>query len=422
MKNMKKQSLSSQNHPSHFSKRALLIWLVSVSFVLFQFFLQLSSGVIIATIMKELQYNALMGGLLSSAFYYVYTSMQIPAGILFDRFNTRYILTFSALLCGLSCILFARCSHFHTLLGGRLLIGAGSSFAFVGLAHLLRQHFPIKYFAVMIGLSETLAFLLIALGMANLGSLIQNFGWRSFMLFAGITGLVIALHCWLFLPKAPPPLQQPLKPSAPNIETMRVLLSNRYIWINGLFVALGFTVITVFAAMWAVPFLEAKLDCSIKQAGIIDAWLFVGAAISCPLGGYLFNLFSNHRWVTMGSSLITALLLSMIIYLPIQSIWVITVLMFLLGLCCGGYMLAFSIINDLAPQHCQSTATGFTNTMAMISAPIFLPLIGYLVDYTKQTYQIPQLLAYKMALLMMPAGLILAAILAGCLPKEINSQ
>ena len=132
----------------------LRIWLVSVSFVLFQFFLQLSSGVVIGAIMRDMHLSALIAGALSASFYLVYTGLQIPVGILFDCKNARLLLTFTTLLCSLGCFTFASS---HSLIGlfiGRTLMGIGSSFAFVGLSHLLRQHFPLRQFSFMVGLSE----------------------------------------------------------------------------------------------------------------------------------------------------------------------------------------------------------------------------------------------------------------------------
>ena len=73
--------------------------MVGVTFVLFQFFLQLSSGVIINSIMTEMKLTALMAGILSSSFYLIYTIMQIPVGILFDRQSTRLLLSISAIVC-----------------------------------------------------------------------------------------------------------------------------------------------------------------------------------------------------------------------------------------------------------------------------------------------------------------------------------
>src|SRR3990167_5585057 len=122
------------------------IWMVSTSFVLLQFFLQLSSGVVIGSIMYEMNLSALTAAMLSSSFYIIYTGLQIPVGILCDKNNPKILLTTTALICGFGCLIFASSHTLISLFIGRFLIGIGSAFAFVSLAHLVRRHYPINNF------------------------------------------------------------------------------------------------------------------------------------------------------------------------------------------------------------------------------------------------------------------------------------
>src|ERR1700753_1079794 len=115
--------MSTLPSPPAYSSKPTIIWLVSVFFVLFQFFLQLSSGIVIGAIMHEKGLTALTAGLLSSAFYYVYTTMQIPVGLLFDRYNTRNLLSLNALFCAVGCFLFSTGHNLFVLFLGRLIIG-----------------------------------------------------------------------------------------------------------------------------------------------------------------------------------------------------------------------------------------------------------------------------------------------------------
>ena len=281
------------------------IWLVGVSFVLFQFFLQLSSGVVIGAIMQDMQLSALIAGLLSSAFYIVYTSLQIPVGILFDYKNTRVLLAVNALLCSIGCFIFAASHSLTGLFLGRFIIGAGSAFAFVGLSHVLRQHYPSNKFAFMIGLSETLAFIATVIGMIVLGALVTKWGWRGFINFAGSIGLLIAYFCWKHIPDSEPSTQSTHHYGRQLLK----ILANGKAWINGLFVGLTFTVVTVFGALWAVPFIQVKLNCDLQKSSLITALFFVGTALSCPLFGWLSTLFTKRKPLLFSSCLSTAILL-----------------------------------------------------------------------------------------------------------------
>ena len=56
------------------------VWFVAAAFTLFQFFLQLSSGVMIDALMKSFSLAAFGAGILAGSYYYIYTALQIPAG------------------------------------------------------------------------------------------------------------------------------------------------------------------------------------------------------------------------------------------------------------------------------------------------------------------------------------------------------
>jgi len=391
-----------------------LIWLIGVSFLLFQFFIQLSSGVVLGKIMEEMKYTALITGALSSAFYYVYIALQIPVGILFDRYNTGNLLSVNALICAIGCFVFAFGVHYNVLFVGRVIMGAGAAFAFVGLSQLLREQFPIQQFAFMISLSDTLGFLVTVLGMISMGYLISSWGWRGFMFSAGIFGILISILCRKFIPKS-----TSFSPaSVPVFKRLLSIISNPLTWINGLFSGLGFTVITVFGSLWAVPFIHLKLECSLFQASAVASMIFLGAALGLPIIGKLYILSSKRKPLIHASCLVTAALLSLLIFLPSKNLLLSAFLMFSIGLCCGGYILAFAIANELVPQELLSTCTGFTNTLAMITAPMLQPFIGYILDNLKQHEQYSVLQAYQYALMILPLGLFLSSLLVCFLPEK----
>ena len=390
-----------------------IIWLVGVSFVLFQFFLQLSSGVIIGTIMHEMQLSALTAGLLSGAFYIIYAGLQIPVGILFDLKNTRRLLAVNTLVCSMGCFIFAASYHLFGLFLGRFLIGSGSAFAFIGLSHLLRQHYPAKQFAFMIGLSETLGFMATVIGMIILGAVVTQWGWRGFINVAGLVGLLIAYLCWRCVPDS----QKAAQPQQHYTQQILQIITNSKAWINGLFVGLSFTVVTVFGALWAVPFTQVKLNCNLQQASLISAMFFFGTAVGCPLFGWLSTQVSARKPLILYSCLSTACLLLVLLYLPTQSYTLTGLLMFLVGLCCGSYMLAYTISNELAPAGFQSTCTGFTNMLAVIMTPLLQPLIGYLLDIFNQS-GVHTIIDYEQALLTVPLSLLIASILVCFLPEK----
>ena len=162
----------SHQRPSLVSnQRAWLVWAVSAIFVLFQFYAAYF-GEIVAGLMHSYRLNAFYAGLLASSYYYIYTLLQAPAGLLVDRFGARRLLTLGA--CGLSvgCLIFGNAGHPLTALLGRLLMGASASFAFVGYLNLISNWFEPRRFGMMMSIAEVFGMLGSALGGLGLATII----------------------------------------------------------------------------------------------------------------------------------------------------------------------------------------------------------------------------------------------------------
>ena len=229
----------------------------------------------------------------------------------------------------------------------------------------------------------------------------------------GYLGCLLTIACWILIPK-----QAPTSPTGQQqLAQLLLIIRNRTAWYNGLFVGLCFAVVTVFGAMWAAPFLQLKLHCNIESASFLTAMFFLGIGVGCPLFGGLSAVLRHRRPLMWASSLATTGWLVVVIYLPVQNITLMACCMFCIGLSCGAYMLSYSIANELAPAGASSTCTGFTNTLAVLTAPILQPLIGLLLDvanpgkqYTVHDYQI--------ALLVMPLCTLVASLLVYWLPEK----
>lgn len=398
-----------------FSRRSspTSIWLIGVAFVQLQLFLQLSSGIIIGMIMKEMTLSGLVAGLLSSALYVVYTCLQIPVGSLFDRKETRILMTINVLLCGIGCLLLAQSHELTGLFLGRILIGTGSSFAFVGLAHILRQYFPLNRFAFMIGLSETLGFCVSVIGLISLGALITAWGWRGFITTIGIVAFILAYLCWALIPDE----SKSFTPLHHHKQQLFLILKNKTAWINGFFVGLCFTIVTVFGALWSVPFIQIKLACSLKQASFITAMFFLGTGLSCPLFGLLSAKLSKRKPLMICSCLSTTFWLIVVIYVPMSDLFLMSISMFFVGLSCGAYMLAYTIANEISPPGALSTCAGFTNTLAVLTTPILQPLEGYMLDLCNKTH-LYTLEDYHISFIILPLCTLTACVLVYFLPEK----
>lgn len=89
------------------NKLPYIVWFLGAFFFFIDYIIRVSPSVLTPTLMQLFNANAFAIGGFSAFFYYAYIGMQIPVGILVDRFGPKWLLISSCLLCALSTLMFA---------------------------------------------------------------------------------------------------------------------------------------------------------------------------------------------------------------------------------------------------------------------------------------------------------------------------
>ena len=111
--------------------RGLIIWMIAAFFFLYEFFLRTFVGSVAHQIIPQLHLTVEKFALIGSAYYIAYGVMQIPVGILVDKFGVKRVMLFATLMCVFATFLFSHATDFAFAFVSRFLMGFGSSFAFV---------------------------------------------------------------------------------------------------------------------------------------------------------------------------------------------------------------------------------------------------------------------------------------------------
>lgn len=405
--------------------RVWLIWITAECFTLWQFLVQLSAGIIVQPIMTDFAVSATAAAVLTSSFYYIYISLQIPVGLIMDQVGPRILLSLGALVCGLGSILFSWTDNFYMAFVGRLLMGGGAAFAFVGTLYIIREWFPENRYAFLLGISEMLGMFWAVLGTVVFAAFLEDYGWRLCMLGSGIGFLLSSILSALFIRNHNPAKLHTKAKSGISLRfTQRLQLVLRHIlaWRNSLYCGLMFSVVTVFVAMWGTPFLQLLLNTSLENAATVGSMAYIGVALGCPLYGWLSQRLKKRRALLIFSGWSTLFCFSLIVYLPITSAVVASILMFLIGFCCCGYLLCFAISDDMAPRKMKNTFTGFTNAICMITAPVLQPFVGYILDFQQITAGQYTLHSYRSGLSVIVFAILGAIVLAWRMPETFKSK
>jgi len=104
-----------------------LVWLLASSFLFYKYLLQVSPSIMVSDLMRTFSLTGESMGNLAAFYFYAYLCMQLPVGILLDRFSPRRLISVAVLVCALGALFFGTALHLSMAEFGRLLIGIGSS-------------------------------------------------------------------------------------------------------------------------------------------------------------------------------------------------------------------------------------------------------------------------------------------------------
>ncbi len=413
--------------------RGFLAWsmcIVAMSFVLFQFAIQLSSGQLIQGLKDSFHVSLLGASFIASSYYYIYVALQTPAGVLMDRFGPRFLLGAGAFICALGCAFFAVSHTTVQAVLSRVVMGAGAAFAFVGCSYLVGKWFPARRFAFLIGILEMVGVLGSMLGGVLIAAAVQHLGWRISMWVAAAIAFVLSIALYAIVRDMPAGAVVrrrlvTLKKQEKFWQHLKALLAQGAVWINAFYSGVMFSVVTVFVAFWGVPFYEKARHLDIFHATLVCDMISVGIAIGCPVIGWL-NPRLKRRSVFMSVlAAVSGVLFILVLFFPALPISIEGSLLFMLGLCVGSYMLTFAIASEIAKPAAKGAALGFTNTISVGMAPLLQPLVALIMHWVitdgHQSSAMPisyQVADYQHGLLILPALMFVMAILAWFLPER----
>ncbi|QVL57025.1 MAG: MFS transporter [Simkaniaceae bacterium] len=413
--------------------RPWLVWGLGSIFALYTFLLQGSPSVMIPQLMKTYQIDVIKIGVLTSSFFYTYIIMQIPAGILVDLWGPRRILKVSFLLCSITVGWFAFSHYFWEGQVSRMVMGITTSPAIICAFCLGSRWFKPALFTLIVALTEFLALSGGVIGEGGLAKAVVTFGWRETMLGVAVAGLLLTFLS-LFIIHDFPDHDQPLHDGTSFKEAMKAtrksfikILSIKPLWLNGIYAGFVFAIFPAFAALWGIPYFENRYKISVDLSALVASTFFIGGCIGTLTLGWMSVYITKRRPIMIWGTLIAFVLSLSIIYVPHIPLPMMFVLMLLFGFFSSSYALCFALADTYVSHKNKGVAMGFTNMLCIaFGAPIFQPLIGFLLKWSTECEPINRLKIYTnhdytIALSVLPISLLIALILSFFIKEDQQS-
>lgn len=363
-------------------QKATFLYCIVSFFLFFEMAIQVSPSVMSTQLMQDLNIGTFGLGIMSGVYFYTYTAMQIPSGLLFDRYNPRIIITLSILVCAIGTFLFSIAQNIYIGSLARLLMGLGSAFAFVAVLVVTADLFKSKYFATITGITQMLAALGAMTGQMPINTLLSHVGWRNTLMVLFFIGIILSIIVWKSLKydrNYTDDSTSQLYHSVNIKLNLKKIITHSQTWYIAGYACLLWAPMSCFASLWGVPFLMNVHHFEQSNAALLCSFMWLGLAIASPILGMISTSMGNKVWPLAISALIGAISFWLILEYHFSPV-IMGILLFLAGAACAGQALSFTVVKENNHNTIKATAIAFNNMAVVISGAVFQPLVGRLID------------------------------------------
>lgn len=368
--------------PEQIRHRWLALGIVALAYVL-SFFQRFAPAGIAQDLAASFQTSAASLGILAATYFYVYTVMQIPTGILVDTLGPRRILALGGIVGGLGSFLFGFAPSLDLALVGRTLVGLGVSVTFIAMLKLVAVWFEEERFATMVGICMLVGNFGSVLAGAPLSALAQASGWRGVFIGVGAVSLVLGVLCWLIVRDSPAAAAGQARPKFDRTAVFSGLLSvlrNRDTWPAAL-VNTGMSgSFFTFAGLWATPYLMQVHGMARAVAATHLSLWFGGFAIGCFFIGTLSDRLGRRKPVLIVTSHIYGAIWLVLLSAVTMPLAVSYLLFAVLGLATAGFSLSWALSKEVNPPLLSGMSTSVANMGGFLAGALLQPLVGWVMD------------------------------------------
>ncbi len=367
----------------------------------------------------------------------VYAAMQIPVGVMLDRFGPTVLILFGGVLMVIGQLAMATVHDVSLAIAARVLVGVGDACTFISVIRMLPEWFSVRHLPTLAQVTGLIGQTGQLISVTPLAIAVGVFGWTGGFVGVAATGFLVTLLGFFVLRDGPgigtafermtgrlgrlsrhsqslgqhdntamlaaiaPPAtsmfpvvsdanlgasdgEQPRR--IPGMSFWRQL--RRLLSIPGVRLAywVHFTspfALTAFVLLWGTPFLIGGVGLSQPVAGTLLSLAIVAGMITGVLLGPLTSRFAERRVLINMCTVVGAMLVWGAVFLwpDRPPVWLLAMLMIVISTGGPASMIAFDIGRSHTPRSLSGFSTGLINTAGFTSALLVIMFIGLILDW-----------------------------------------
>ncbi len=358
---------------------SMLLVLYALGFA--NLFLRSSLGILAPTISSEMQLSPETLSLVASSFFFAYALMQIPSGMLLDRFGARWTLSALLLFTTAGAALFSFASTSGELILARVLMGIGCAGIFSGAFFVINQWVAPEKIVTQTGVLNSFAAVGGLCATAPLAALITVFSWRDcFLAFTvGVAVLMIAVALGLREPSHAVAARKQRRETFGDI----IVGVSRAIAQPGMkrlaVVGIPLSGQTTLIGVWGAPYLRDVHGLDDIGSGNVLLVMAVLSVFGHSFLGFLARYFGSIKWVIICCSLIIFALDLVLVLVERPPLWLVTAIFAGIAFVAMYPMLAFSHARALVPGELVGRGVAVTNMGIMSAIAVSQLVFGWIV-------------------------------------------
>jgi len=313
----------------------------------------------------------------------VYAALQVPVGVLADRFGAPVLIVAGAVVMALGQGALAIADGVGMALAARVLVGIGDAATFVSVIRLLPGWFQgpiLPQLSQWVGMTGQLGQIASVFPFALL---LHLQGWTPAFLVAGGVGVIAALVAGILVRRGVGQLTTgELRTIDPAELGLRASLRRTGTQLGFWAHLLGGTVPTMLGILWGYPFLTAGLGYDPGTASGVFALMVVGTLVSGPVVGLLVARHPLRRSdLALGITWsVFAIWAAVLLWQPVPPVWLVAVFFFAVGVCGPASLIGLDLARSHNPSHAHGSATGVANSGGFVGGFVSMLLVGVVLD------------------------------------------
>ena len=367
------------------SRRAYVVWAVGLLVYLLAVFHRSSLAVAGLAATDRFDISASQLATFTMLQLLVYAGMQIPVGLMVDRFGSRSVLLGGTVLLTVAQSGFALAETYPLALLARVFVGMGDAMTFICVLRLVSTWFPTRRIPLVTQLTGTLGQLGAVAAAVPMTWALGHLGWTRAYLIAASIGVVLAAAVLLLLHDAPGARHV----RGPSLSLGAVRESLAASWSHP-GTRLGFWMhfstqfsATTLALLWGYPFFVRGEGLSPSAAGALLTTIVVAIMFSGPVLGWLIGAHPWHR-STMVLTIVSTIVAAWTVVLAWPGhapLWLLVVLVLVVGVGGPASMIGFDVGRTSNPSERFASASGIINQGGFIASLVLVVVIGLILDW-----------------------------------------